>query len=432
MTDQTLANGHDPSSPLIMPEYDFSKRAKKVEIDVSKTLKWKKPEDALEQFHYLAQHPPVHPVNVEVYPLVAQQLLLLCNHKNRDKVKNHVSDYAADMENGNFEETGDTLKFSKVIDDIVRMLDGQHRLDACVQSKKPFVTDIKFGLDVKIFDVLDQGRKRNGGDILKQLEVPEHKLVAGAVGWVERLTTGTGLSGGLKGARAVKPRRIGELATKQLKGMADFAKPASLICQAYRNARHPPTMLMALLYLIAKGGGRILADSFAEEWVLGAKVGRNKNFDVLMGKLMNIARTNNGVINRPVRAALLVLTFNHWHAGVVANPRSLVWQTGWSFPKLEFNKERTAKQVKMEEREDTSAAAVNHRVLRVLTELMDKNSEVQLGNDDIAELANVHKHSVDYILGELKRSNRLRIAKPGAGQRPATYRVLESSTTIVA
>lgn len=57
---------------------------------------------------------------------------------------------------------GETIKFSKS----GRLLDGQHRLSACVQTGKIFWSLVVTGLDEDVFTTIDSGKRRSLSDVL--------------------------------------------------------------------------------------------------------------------------------------------------------------------------------------------------------------------------------------------------------------------------
>lgn len=388
-------------------------------FDFTKPLVWEADGNWATEFNELIRNPPLHSVVIEIGPKAAEQLMKLSNTKNRPKQTHHAQKLGAALSSDGYELTGDTIKFSKK----GVLLDGQHRLDGCIKSKASITSHVVFGLDDDVFDVLDQGKKRTPGDILALCGVPEATMVAGAIAWVLRFQAGLDIksdgSGSLTQRGEITPRKIRELALGKMKNIIDYVKDAKLVNTAYK---HPPTMIAGLLYLIGKRDPALARD-FAHEWVHGAKIGRNKNFDVLNQRIMSIANANNGTVHRGMRAALLIQTFNYWNAHLIATPRALTWRKGWTFPTLEFDTESFKEGKAVEDREDTSLPAVKYRVHYVLTGMQDKNCEASVSLDDIAKLANVSKNSVPYILSELRKGRQISKVSDGKRGAPATYRV---------
>lgn len=392
-------------------------------FDFNKPLIWDDPGEAAEQYDFLTKHSPLHSVVIRISPKVAAMLLERSNVRNRPKTKNHAGRLSAEMLAASFELTGDTLKVSK--EGI--LLDGQHRLEGSVLAKKPLTTHCVFGLEDAVFDVLDQGKKRSPGDVLALCGIADHTMVAGAIVWALKFQKGGSFDNG-QVANSTTARQIRALATGKMKAIGEHVRDARLINTAYK---HPPTMVAGLLYIIGQRDMGLARD-FAHEWVHGAKIGRNKNFDVLNQRLVTIAHQNGGNVNRNVRAALIIQAFNYWNAHLVASPRALTWKKGWTFPTLEFDKDRFVKAKELQDRENTSLSAVKHRVLKALSKNVDAGQRVQMSLNEIATAANVSRNSVPYILSELKTSKQVALVKATSDNKPAIYRVLVPAAEIVA
>lgn len=379
------------------------------EIDFGKVLKWDDVDTALEQFYALCNRPPLHSVVIQFSPDVASRLYELTNTKNRPLAKTLSGHVADRLREGDYEVTGDTLKWSKS----AIMLDGQHRLDGCRKSKKPLTSHVVFGLPDDIFDVLDQGKKRSPGDVLALLGVKDHNIVAGSVRQAKMYLEGR------KGneIHGLTARRIKELATGPMQDIQEFTSLGRLVSQAFK---HPPSMITAILYMIAQHS-KLAAKNFAHEWVHGARVGRNENFDVLNGRLMAVARQGGGHINRQVRAAMIIQTFNHWYADVVANPRAITWRKEWDFPKLEFNKAAFLKRRETANFEDTSMETQKQRLLIVLAKAVAKDGTVSLPFPEIGKRANIPANQVASVLAEMENTDLIHCARRHGKSGAAIY-----------
>jgi hypothetical protein len=83
------------------------------------------------------------------------------NSKNRNVSSLAVNKYAKDMKSGAWQVTGDAIRFAANGD----LLDGQHRLKACVVADVPFETFVIYGLPPETQDVMDIGKIRNPSDM---------------------------------------------------------------------------------------------------------------------------------------------------------------------------------------------------------------------------------------------------------------------------
>lgn len=98
---------------------------------------------------------------VTVTPDIAEAWLEK-NEKNRKPANSIVARFARDMASGNWQLTGDAIRFD--INGL--LLDGQHRLMACRRAKKSFMTFVMYGLEPETQDVMDTGKVRKAQDAL--------------------------------------------------------------------------------------------------------------------------------------------------------------------------------------------------------------------------------------------------------------------------
>lgn len=108
------------------------------------------------------------------------------NHRNRTLRKQVVSRYARDMTNGKWLYNGEAIKFD--IDG--NLLDGQHRLQAIVESGVTVETEVVTGLAPDTQDVMDTGLKRSPGDMLALHGHPYVNMMAAAAKMALGVQTG--------------------------------------------------------------------------------------------------------------------------------------------------------------------------------------------------------------------------------------------------
>lgn len=108
-----------------------------------------------------------------ITPQVAAMLLAV-NLGNRRLVPNLVDRYARLMATGRFVENTDCIGLGSDF----RLMNGQHRLTACIQSGCSFTATVKVGIDPDAFHVLDNGRPRQKSDLLSIAGHPSSKVLA--------------------------------------------------------------------------------------------------------------------------------------------------------------------------------------------------------------------------------------------------------------
>lgn len=102
------------------------------------------------------------PTYVKITPVLAKEILVQCNQKNRPLSENTVKRYVKDMLNGSWQDGANTISFS--VENT--LIDGQHRLHAVVESQRSSVFLTAFKNPLKMFAVMDIGKKRSGSDTL--------------------------------------------------------------------------------------------------------------------------------------------------------------------------------------------------------------------------------------------------------------------------
>lgn len=98
---------------------------------------------------------------VVVTPAYAGSLLAK-NSKNRTVIKTHLKRIEECLLRGEWVFNGEPV----IIASTGRILDGQHRLLACVNTGISIDTNIVFGVDESVFDTIDQGSSRTIGNVL--------------------------------------------------------------------------------------------------------------------------------------------------------------------------------------------------------------------------------------------------------------------------
>jgi len=99
---------------------------------------------------------------VKIYPDQAKALLKH-NKKNRNLLKRIALQYVKSLKEDRWQLNGSTI----IISLNNTLLDGQHRLKACVMSGKPVTTVLVTGVNPNAIRTLDIGKKRTDSDFLK-------------------------------------------------------------------------------------------------------------------------------------------------------------------------------------------------------------------------------------------------------------------------
>jgi hypothetical protein len=98
-----------------------------------------------------------------ITPNQAKEILETKNDGNRNVRKARVERWAREMKAGNWKLTGEPIIFGKT----GRLLNGQHRLHAVIESNVPLTTVVIAGVDESTFNVMDSGMARSMGDVFR-------------------------------------------------------------------------------------------------------------------------------------------------------------------------------------------------------------------------------------------------------------------------
>lgn len=135
--------------------------------------------------HRMLEVPRKYSTVETITPEMAQRWLR-GNTKNRHHSSSVVREYARAMLENRWRVNGESIKLTA--DD--RLLDGQHRLLACIEADCEFKSYVVRGIDGDTFDTIDTGKKRTAGDILGIDGCRNFNAVAAAVRWVTLIRSG--------------------------------------------------------------------------------------------------------------------------------------------------------------------------------------------------------------------------------------------------
>lgn len=116
-----------------------------------------------------------HAQVVEMTPEWAAELLK-SNTNNRGLSKTKVKSFVKQIDNGKWRKTGQAISIATS----GRLLDGQTRLNAIMQSGKPVTMLVAWNCDEDSFPVFDTGRARSATDVLKIAGCDKHQSMISA------------------------------------------------------------------------------------------------------------------------------------------------------------------------------------------------------------------------------------------------------------
>jgi hypothetical protein len=229
---------------------------------------------------------------ITITPDKARQMLE-GNIYNRPVSSKRVAEYSKEMREGKWLFNGDAIRISPE----GRLLDGQHRLHACVHSNSSFQSLLVIVPD-EAFDTIDQGKKRSPGDILAASGIANANNVAAGVRWIYEIRS--------KG-------RV-QLTSSQVH---DFVhdNPYIIECASYvmgigRKGPAPASVLTGLLFLFSQKD-TAAAYKFMKDFSEGANLDTRDPVHVVRNKLISSALSSKKqTMPNAEIAALLIRAWN--------------------------------------------------------------------------------------------------------------------------
>ncbi len=261
-------------------------------------------------------------------PIIAEVLVitpemagdwLLRNEVNRTLTVLAVNKYAGIITRGDWSLNGESIKF----DWNGKLIDGQHRLNAIIQTDTPVQSLVIFGAAPESYTTLDQGRKRSVGDILKmQYEEPDHANYSSLLSWYWKFTTNR------TNSPDYYPTTDQSLAIyKAHPGLGDSLRVTDTKHFKIIGSRVALALCHYILHDLDPEG----AEEFFEKLGTGAGLPALSPILKLRERLINtrVSKTNMPTYEK---IAIIIKAWNAWKVG--RDMRSLSWRggSGESFP----------------------------------------------------------------------------------------------------
>lgn len=233
-------------------------------------------------------------------PDLARKYLAKLPGRQRNLRRGHVERMARDMKGGTFAVTGDAIRFD--VDG--NLIDGQHRLNACILSGVEFTTFVIRGLETDVYEHIDVGVKRSVRDHVKWAGINNHKDVSAISGAYARVIGG------------------GEARHHQVKFVQDNEHELQRLVPIVHSLKNkgwqttPSCFAASLLFLRLRG--RCNMDSvldFAERVIDGSSLSRTDPRWLLREKLMTSRAGQNPDSVARNTAALVVAAWNAHASG---------------------------------------------------------------------------------------------------------------------
>ncbi len=246
---------------------------------------------------------------MEITPELAREWLETLNKRNRPVSARAVDRFAYRMKHGLWKLNGEPIIFGKS----KFLLDGQHRLKACVQSGKSFPSLVIHGVDDTAFDTLDDGNKRTFSDVLAIRGEPNYAVVAAGVRYVWLYATGRITSGDLRTRGNKLSEDTNQILETTLEKHPGLRKSARMYCMLRARVGGlllPIGMVVGLHYLFSLIDEN-KADDFFGKFQSGLDLGEGHPIALLRQRIIAGSRE----ASQQIRArALYFYTVTAWNA----------------------------------------------------------------------------------------------------------------------
>lgn len=244
-----------------------------------------------------------------ITPQMAQEYLRK-NVGNRNLSMKTVKMYADLMKKGKWMLNAQTISFT----DDGFLLDGQHRLQACILAEVPFVTSVATGVDKETFASIDCGRNRIMGQLVGMQGIKHYNIVAGAFNFAQSLITGQkvcGSNGKYKGVGYTNVEKM-ELFEQDKEEYIQAGSMARSLCA--NNRLMEASVVGGTIYYLKRicGYNENFIKTFFEG-VLSFSSSSNSSIELLRKRLMG----EKCGIKKTSRFILFALLIKTWNAYVI-------------------------------------------------------------------------------------------------------------------
>ena len=252
--------------------------------------------------------------------------------RNRKVKRGVVERYASDMRNGKWEVTGQGLVFAKD----GKLLNGQHRLLACIESSKTFPTLVVRGVEAKAFAKMDVGSNRTAGDVLSAAGYSRATLVAAA----SRVLMGLHDLETTRAKASTTESRVSWNKNVTHTQIKDYAKVHSTdIYEAIEQVAtadagvilRPASLFVAVRTRLGRANAT-RSHEFFDGLISGADLSKTDPRGLLRNMLIKAATEKTLRRSAAWKVAVTIKTWNAWLTG--KKVRSLRWGDAEDWPKI--------------------------------------------------------------------------------------------------
>lgn len=255
------------------------------------------------------KNPPADTVTIACGPSEAEAIMEW-NTRNRGTSKGTVRRYAEFMKRQAWRYTRVPVIFSNE-----RLIDGQHRIQAIIESGAVVRLDLAFGADDDAFYDIDRGLKRTTGHIFSINGVGDYNVAAAATNIIvayDRGSLGTALA---KTGSSLRPE---DLYIEYLK-LASLPHSLTIGRLFQRNRGIASVSLMTAMHYVCSRFAKGQADEFFTKLATGESIRKSDPVYLLRKNLLE-----QSVSEKFTGAAIAAMTIKAWNATRDGKPAKLL------------------------------------------------------------------------------------------------------------
>lgn len=247
-------------------------------------------------------------MKTKITPKIAKQLMLK-NTINRPVNKSNLYFFVDEIKSGRFVYNGQTI----VISDKDTLLDGQHRLLACIETGINIEVEVIEGVPEDVFYSMDAGRPRKASDTFASMGIKNHTIMSSSTRKI------------IDGLNLKKRSRNGAIIKVSTKELLDFYYKNELkinllyklIFPLYSSQKIlPPSFSIALAFLLNDEAG----DSRGQEFIRQIFTGKAENLDsnapiAVRDRLIRDLLSTKGKLTLSNKRNLVLNSFNKYVKG---------------------------------------------------------------------------------------------------------------------
>lgn len=259
---------------------------------------------------------------VKMSPKMAMDLLSRNDH-NRPISKLYVAQLVETINRGDWRANAETIKVAKN----GSLLDGQHRLQAIVNSGKTVPVLLAEGVDDDVFDTIDTGKRRSAADTLGVMGISEYAAKAAAVRLILILSEDN-------------PTFRENYSNHQIREWVeafgtDLEPFMPLARKTYGTQLVDKSTVVGLSYFMAQKTNMREIEQFWERVADGAGLAKGHPILALRKRLMEQRMAGKAKLPRQTVIALIIKAWNKTRKNNMLNPRAgLQWREDESFPRI--------------------------------------------------------------------------------------------------